>query len=133
MNRRTFVSNTLIASTLTATASANILDKTGGKKFVHHVFFWLKNPENEADRQKLIAALKALKKIPTIKFAHVGLPIVTEFDKGATDGSYSVSVMLLFDNAKDEETYLYHPLHKKFIDENKDLWNKVMVYDSLAQ
>ena len=34
------------------------------------------------------------------------------------------------ENAEKEKEYLYHPLHKKFIDDNKHLWGKVQVIDS---
>jgi hypothetical protein len=32
--------------------------------------------------------------------------------------------------AEKEKEYLYHPLYKKFIDDNKHLWGKVQVFDS---
>lgn len=98
--------------------------------FLHHVFFWLKNPASKADHDRLLAALQGLRKIPVIRQAHIGRPVVTEFDKAVTDGSYTFSVLLAFDNAADEQAYLVHPLHRKFIDDNKDLWTRVVVYDS---
>jgi hypothetical protein len=67
-----------------------------------------------------------------IASAHVGKPIVTDFDKSVTEASYTFSVVLVFDSAEKEKEYLYHPLHKKFIDENKHLWAKVQVIDSEA-
>lgn len=98
--------------------------------FIHHVLFWAKNPDSAAEKAQLLSALQQLGTLPMIQAAHVGRPIVTEFDKGATDGSYTFSVVLVFENADKESTYLYHPLHKKFIDENKHLWGKVQVIDS---
>lgn len=100
--------------------------------FVHHVFFWLKDPKNKKDYDKLLAGLKGLGKIELIKMSHIGLPSVNNFDKPVTDASYSFSVLLIFDNKVDEEKYLVHPLHKKFIDDHKNLWSKVVVYDSSA-
>jgi Stress responsive A/B Barrel Domain len=100
--------------------------------FVHHVFFWLKDAQNKKDHDQLLAALKGLGKIEYIKMAHIGSPSINEFDKSVTDASYSFSVMLVFNNKADEEKYLVHPLHKKFIDDNKNLWSKVVVYDSIA-
>jgi hypothetical protein len=132
LSRRSFVEASalgLAASALTV-SEANAADRPK-VPFVHHVFFWLKNPGNAAEAAQLEKALKALGKIEVIRMAHVGKPVVTAFDKPVTDGSYSFSVMLVFDNAKDEEIYLLHPLHKKFIDDNKHLWNKVVVYDSV--
>lgn len=116
-----------------ATASASLIStKKTAMTFIHHVLFWAKNPGNEAEKAQLLAALKQLGTLPMIQSAHVGRPIVTEFDKGATDGSYSFSVVLVFENATKESEYLYHPEHKKFIDANKHLWGKVQVIDSEA-
>jgi hypothetical protein len=98
--------------------------------FVHHVFFWLKDPKNKQDHDKLLAGLRGLGKIKEIKMAHIGSPSINEFDKSVTDASYSFSVLLIFANKVDEEKYLVNPLHKKFIEDHKNLWSKVVVYDS---
>jgi hypothetical protein len=127
-SRRNFLQQ---AGMATATASLISTKKTS-MTFIHHVLFWAKNPGNEAEKAQLLAALKQLGTLPMIESAHVGRPIITEFDKGATDGSYTFSVVLVFENAAKESEYLYHPLHKKFIDANKHLWGKVQVIDSEA-
>ena len=41
-------------------------------------------------------------------------------------------MVLVFDSAEKEKEYLYHPLHKQFIQENMHLWGKVQVIDSEA-
>ena len=121
----------IIMNTLTDTRAEATTHK-GEIPFVHHVFFWLKDAKNQKDYDQLLAALKGLGKIEFIKMAHIGSPSINDFDKPVTDASYSFSVMLVFNNKADEEKYLVHPLHKKFIDDNKTLWSKVMVYDSIA-
>jgi hypothetical protein len=130
LSRRSFVAQTSLAAAAAPVmiSAAEAPKKTG---FVHQVFFWMKNPDNPTEHAQLAKALKDLGKIESIRTAFVGTPTKTEFDKGATDDSYTFSVVLFFDDAKGEETYLYHPLHKKFIDDNKHLWKKVVVYDSL--
>ena len=47
------------------------------------------------------------------------------------DSSYAVSWLLFFDNAADQESYQKDPIHLKFVDECKHLWQKVIVYDSI--
>jgi hypothetical protein len=91
----------------------------------------LKNPDNTAERDQLLAALRGLRQIKEIQLAHLGAPSVNDFDRPVTDATYSFSVLLLFASKADEEAYLVHPLHKAFIDNNKHLWSKVVVYDSL--
>ncbi len=130
MIRRTFIKNSSTAVVAGLVAPNLIETKAPKKAFAHHVFFWLKNPDSKEDHAQLLAALKALKQIEVVKYAHIGAPSINDLDKPVTDASYSFSVLLLFDNKKDEETYLYHPLHKKFGAENNHLWSKVIVYDS---
>jgi hypothetical protein len=120
-----------LMNTLTDTSAEAVAPK-GDMPFIHHVFFWLKDPKNKKDHAQLLAALKGLGKIEYIKMAHIGSPSINDFDKPVTDASYSFSVMLVFNSKAEEEKYLVHPLHKKFIDDNKNLWSKVVVYDSIA-
>lgn len=97
--------------------------------FVHHVFFWLKNPDSKEDKAALIEGLKKLSKVETIRQFHIGQPADTNRD--VVERSYSISWMLIFDNLEDEEIYQPHPIHKKFIEECSHLWKKVVVYDSV--
>lgn len=125
--RRNFIQK---SGLIAATASLGTLTASTPMTFIHHVLFWAKNPGNEAEKNQLFKALKALGTLPMIQFAHVGKAIVTDFDRPVTEASYTFSVVLVFENAEKEKEYLYHPLHKKFIDDNKHLWGKVQVFDS---
>ena len=98
--------------------------------FIHHVYFWLKNPGSKEDRELLIDGLRKLSKVATIKQFHIGSPAAT--DRGVIDNSYAVSWMLLFDNDADQASYQVDPIHLKFVEECSGLWNKVIVYDSIA-
>ena len=95
-------------------------------------FFWLKDSKDKKAYDQLLAGLKGLGKIEQIKQAHIGKASINDFDKPVTDASYTFSVLLLFASKEDEEKYLVHPLHKKFIEDHKHLWSKVVVYDSIA-
>jgi hypothetical protein len=97
--------------------------------FIHHVYFWLKNPGSEEDRTKLIDGLKKLSKAKTIKKFYIGTPAATNRD--VIDRSYSVSWLLFFDNAAAQDSYQTDPIHLKFAEECSSLWNKVIVYDSV--
>jgi hypothetical protein len=97
---------------------------------VHHVFFWLKNPDSKEDLAKLIAGVKSLSKIETIKHIHVGVPASTE-KRDVVDNSYSVSELMFFDNLEGQKIYQDHPIHQKFIADCSALWDKVVVYDTI--
>lgn len=128
MSRRGFVKNTSLAA---AAASIALPEESAPKKknlFVHHVYFWLKNPDSAADKAKLIEGLETLVKIPKIRTAHIGTPAAT--NRSVIDRSYAVSWLLIFDNMEDEEAYQKHPDHLKFVENYSHLWEKVIVYDS---
>lgn len=97
--------------------------------FVHHVYFWLKNPGSAEDRTALIAGLKKLSAVSTIRQFHIGRPAGT--DRGVIDTSYAVSWLVLFDSAADQDSYQTDPIHLRFVEECSSLWNKVIVYDSV--
>ncbi len=98
--------------------------------FIHHVYFWLHNPESEADKKSLIDGLKKLSKVSSIQSFNIGIPASTRRD--VIDSSYSVSWLLYFNNDAEQESYQSDPIHLKFVQECKHLWNKVMVYDTLT-
>lgn len=131
-SRRKFITNTGkaaivvgLATITTTTASA----MTANNLFVHHVYFYLKNPGSIEDRDKLVAGLRKLSKVKTIKMFHIGKPADTNRD--VIDRSYSISWMLHFNNVADQEVYQTDPIHLKFIEECSSLWQKVVVYDSV--
>ncbi len=97
--------------------------------FVHHVYFWLENPENETDRDALLDGLKKLTAVPTIQQFHIGVPADTNRD--VIDSSYGCSWLALFANPNDQASYQTDPIHLHFIDTCKHLWKKVTVYDSI--
>jgi len=98
-------------------------------KFIHHVYFWLKNAGSKEDKAKLVEGLQKLSKVTTIKWFHIGQPADTNRD--VIERSYAISWCLLFDNAADQESYQSDPIHLKFVEECSHLWSKVIVYDSV--
>lgn len=129
LSRRGFVKNSAFAVAAAATPlTASGMDAKKKEVFVHHVYFWLKNPESEADRNKLIEGLQTLLKISAIQMAHIGTPAST--NREVIDRSYSVSWLLFFDNLEEEEVYQKHPIHLKFVENYSHLWKKVVVYDT---
>lgn len=133
-NRRSFIKKAAASVALAGmvpmaqTASAGEVKITGA--LIHHVFFWLKEPKNEAHKKQLVKALTDLLKVETIRVSHIGFPAGTE-SRDVVDHSYSVSYMVIFDNQAGQDAYQVHPLHLKFVEENSHLWTKVVVYDSV--
>jgi hypothetical protein len=96
---------------------------------VHHVFFWLKNPDSKEDLAKLLAGLRTLAGIDAVRGIHIGVPADTE-QRGVVDGSYSASELLFFDDVAGQNAYQVHPIHKQFVADCEHLWQRVVVYDA---
>lgn len=130
INRRHF-----IATVATVAAAPALLAQTGEKNkttmVIHHVFFWLKNPGNEADRKLLKEGLKTLTAIKEVKKLLIGVPARTE-KRDVVDNSYDVSELMHFDSVEDQDAYQVAPVHKAFVEKYSHLWEKVIVYDMLV-
>ena len=129
-NRRKFIAATTAIVTGTA-ASAFPLQPTANKyPVVHHVFFWLKNPASTEDRDKLVAGVKTLSKIETVRELRVGIVASTE-KRDVVDNSWAVSELMFFSDLAGQATYQSHPIHLEFIKNCSHLWEKVIVYDAV--
>lgn len=100
-------------------------------KFVHHVFFWLKHPNDTIDRTSFEASLyNFINRSVYIKTKHFGIAAQTE--RAVIDNSYTYSLLLTFASKKEHDQYQEEPNHNQFIKESSHLWRKVQVYDSVT-
>ena len=131
-SRRQFIANAGKAAAITGLITipaATVHAASPGKRlFIHHVYFWLKNHDSKEDRDKLVAGLRKLSAVKTIKSFHIGEPASTNRD--VIDRSYNISWCLFFENKANQDSYQADPIHLNFVKENSDLWTKVVVYDS---
>ncbi|HDZ06811.1 MAG TPA: Dabb family protein [Maribacter sp.] len=99
--------------------------------FSHTVFFWLKNPDSQADRTAFETSLrKFLDNSGYAKTKFIGKPPRTSRD--VVDGSFTYSLIVSFDSAESQQAYQDEAPHKLFIEESSELWTKVIVYDSTS-
>ena len=129
-NRRRFLSTTALAGAGILTNGVPQPQKEG--RIVHHVFFWLKNPSSKEDLNKLLAGVRSLKKIKTVRQLYVGVPATTE-KRDVVDNSYHVSELMFFDDLAGQKAYQDDPIHQKFIADCSHLWDKVVVYDTQVE
>lgn len=95
----------------------------------HMVFFTLKE-NNAKNQQKLVDACeKYLSGHEGTVYFSAG-PRAKDFKREVNDQDFDVALHLVFKNKAAHDKYHTHPRHLKFIEENKDLWNKVRVFDS---
>ena len=106
--------------------------KKGGPQIGHMVYFKLKDatPQN---RQKLVDACKKL--LSTHEgTAYFAAGVRSEqFQHEFNDQAWDVALHIVFVNKAAHDKYQTHPDHLKFIEENKELWSGVRVFDSEFQ
>lgn len=128
IKRRQFIGTAMALTAGSAAIALPLPAMEEKKQLVHHVFFWLKNPESIKDRDLLVQGLKGLSKIETIRKIHVGVLASTE-KRDVVDTSWQVSELMFFDDEEGQKTYQDHPIHQAFVKDYSHLWSKVVVYD----
>ena len=99
---------------------------------IHSVFFWLKEDLSEADRAAFLAGVESLRGVSTVKQMYVG-PVAPTEERGVVDNSYSTALICHFDDMAGQDAYQVDPIHTKFVEDHKDKWTKVVVYDNLVE
>ena len=98
----------------------------------HDVYFSLKDNSPEAKQTLIAACKKYLTDHPgTVRFA-VG-PIAEEMKRDVNDRDFDVALHVLFKNKAAHDQYAKAERHLKFIEETKDNWKKVRVFDSYLE
>jgi len=98
----------------------------------HMVYFTLK--DNSADaKQKLVNACKKhLAGHDGTVYFSAGV-IGDDFKREVNDREFDVALHLVFKDKAAHDKYQDHPRHLKFIEEGKENWKKVRVFDSVVK
>lgn len=129
LTRRQFVATTA-AGAAASVSGGNVMAQSK-QQLIHAVFFWLKRPDSEDDRDALIAGLKTLQQIPAVNSLQIGLPASTE-SRDVVDNSFQVSELMFFDDLEAQNNYQAHPIHLEFVENCSHLWERVVVHDSIT-
>jgi hypothetical protein len=96
--------------------------------FIHTVFFWCKPGTQRAAVDHLVEDCQGyLARVETVRHLWCGRPAMTPRD--VVDNSYSAALTVVFDDRAGHDVYQDHPLHKEFIQRNKEHWERVQVFD----
>jgi hypothetical protein len=95
----------------------------------HMVFFKLKDASPKAKQKLVDACDKYLSKHPGTVYYSAGVR-AEEMDREVNDSDFHVALHVVFANKEAHDAYQKHERHLKFIDENKDNWDGVRVFDS---
>lgn len=128
--------NTLVLLTLIVTALSSYSQKPTAMNnfdpaFVHSVYFWLHNPDNESDRTEFETAIKKL--LEDSKYTKTNyLGTAPKAIRDVVDDSFTYNLLVTFESAEAQENYQVEEAHLKFIEDAKHLWKKVVVYDAIG-
>ncbi|MBC7721240.1 MAG: Dabb family protein [Pedobacter sp.] len=134
-SRRKFLGTASLATLATtafgciSTNSRNTLQQPK-QKLMHQVYYWLKNPDSEDDKQKLIKGLHELVTVKQIKYSHIGVPQVFKADDPLKN--YHISLLMIFDEPSGIDEYHKDDIHQKFVKDCGGLWSKTIKFDALA-
>ena len=99
---------------------------------VHNVYFSLKDSSPEAKKKLVDACKKYLATHPGTAFFAAGT-LADDLKRPVNDQDFDVGLHLVFKNRAAHDKYQEAPLHKQFIEENRETWKKVRVFDSVAE
>jgi len=114
--------------TATAVGFARAVPKDE-KPLAHMVFFTLKERTPENLKKMLEISHRNLSNFEGTTYFSVGVR-ADDVDEPVSVKDFDVALHVVFTGKEAKEKYLVHPRHVKFVEEGKDLWSKVRVFDS---
>ncbi len=95
----------------------------------HHVYFTLHDNSPAAKARLIKACHKYLRDHPGVAFFAAG-EIVTEHTRDVNVRDWDVSLHIVFADKEDHDRYQQADQHLVFIEENKENWQTVRVFDT---
>ena len=98
-------------------------------RLAHLVFFKLKDRSSEAAEALIDACHKYLSGHDGTAYFAAG-NLAKEFERPVNDRDFDVSLQVVFESREAHDTYQVAERHLQFIDEMKDGWDSVRVFDT---
>jgi quinol monooxygenase YgiN len=95
----------------------------------HNVYFKLEDDSVEAIDRLVRACHQYLKDHPGVEFFAAGT-LVEELDRTVNDRDFHVALHVVFTDKAAHDAYQSAEDHLRFIDQQKDNWQQVRVFDS---
>ena len=96
---------------------------------IHAVYFWLRADLSPAQRADFLLEVKKLSAVRTVDKIYVATPAKIA-ERSVTERSFDVSETIIFKDGPAHDAYQVDTIHLAFVERNKSLWTKVLVYDS---
>jgi hypothetical protein len=107
----------------------SLAQQKGGKMLSHDVYFQLKDNSADAKKKLVAACQKYLKGHEGEVFFGAGV-LAEDLKRDVNDLNFDVALHIVFKDLAAHDKYQDHKRHEQFINENKDNWKKVRVFDS---
>jgi hypothetical protein len=127
-----FYSVALFSGTLFYGTSVSEAQKKQETQLSHDVYFSLKDNSPEAKKKLVGACKKYLSGHEGEVFFAAGV-LAESLKRPVNDTDFDVALHIVFKDMAAHDKYQTAPRHEQFINENKDNWKKVRVFDSLVE
>lgn len=125
---KVYITGLILSLFLCGSVSMNAAEKQDGH-IAHIVYFSLKEKTAEA-RQKLVDACdKYLTGHEGTVYYGTGI-IAEDLNRPVNDREFDVGLHIVFESKDAHDEYQESKRHLQFIEENKDTWQKVRVFDT---
>lgn len=95
----------------------------------HMVYFTLKDKSDAAVEKLMASARNHLTDHPGVTFFAIGTR-VPDLQRPVNDAEFDVALQMVFESRAAHDTYQVHERHVAFIEENKEDWANVRVFDA---
>jgi hypothetical protein len=102
---------------------------TSATRLSHVVFFTLKESSPESRQRLVESCCKYLRNHPGVVYFGAGT-VAAEYARPVNDRDFDVCLNVVFDSRASHDAYQIAPDHLKFIEENRDSWARVRVFDA---
>ena len=126
---KTLIAVSLLGAILFAAITAVPAAQSTQPMLSHNVFFKLKDP-SPAAKQALVAACQNYLSDHTGTVWFAAGVLANEFDREVNDRDFDVALHVVFANKTAHDQYQTAPKHEQFIQEQRDNWQTVRVFDS---
>ncbi len=132
--RRTllFASVAIVALVASMALPSSSAQKKDGAMLSHDVYFSLKDNSPEA-KKKLVAACKKYLSGHEGEIFFAAGTLTESLKREVNDLQFDVALHIVFKDIAAHDKYQDAKRHQQFIDENKDNWKKVRVFDSSVE
>ncbi|HEX2853693.1 MAG TPA: Dabb family protein [Opitutaceae bacterium] len=96
---------------------------------IHSVYFWLKPDLTDAQRTEFRRGVETLATIKSVEKVYVGAPAGVP-DRPIVDKTFGIALTVVCTDVAAHNSYQVDPIHLKFIENCKQYWARVQIYDA---